>query len=327
MRLSSLFTPHSFHHEKSYFLRYYSFLVYTLLFLAVSAAVIKIPLASPSVLGYATKIAITDIVAFTNQERAKNGAGQVVLNDELSKAAYEKAQDMFKKNYWAHFGPNGEKPWDFIINAGYRYTAAGENLARDFDDSESVVAAWMASPSHRENLVNKSYQDMGIAVVNGTLLGAETTLVVQMFGNPYKSAQIAANLPGSATADSAITKIEATQAKPLVREAETTPTLAQAPQVHLAQAEPVFHAGSPQSIVMGQQAKGVFGIPFELKVLPVIKTIAYGMLLFVAILLAIDTFVIRKRGVVRIATHSTSHIMVAIIVMVSILLIESGKIL
>ena len=64
----------------------------------------------------------------------------------------------------------------------YDYLYAGENLAKNFGGSKEVVDAWYKSPSHRENLINDKYTDVGFAVVNGVLDGYETTLVVQMFG-------------------------------------------------------------------------------------------------------------------------------------------------
>ena len=107
----------------------------------------------------------------------------LALDQRLSEAAQKKAEDMFAKNYWAHYSPEGRKPWDFITESGYTYTVAGENLAKNFSDSKQVVDAWMASSSHRDNLLKASYRDIGFAIVNGVLNGEETTLVVQMFGN------------------------------------------------------------------------------------------------------------------------------------------------
>ena len=92
--------------------------------------------------------------------------------------------DMFAKQYWAHVSADGKQPWDFISDAGYSYTVAGENLARDFQHADQVVEAWMASPTHKANILHEKYTEIGIAVVEGNLEGIETTLVVQMFGNP-----------------------------------------------------------------------------------------------------------------------------------------------
>jgi len=141
-----------------------------------------------NVLGFATDISVDKLYQLTNEQRQKNNLNSLVLNDELSAAAQKKAQDMFAKNYWSHYSPTGSTPWDFILNSGYRYEYAGENLAKNFLFSQGVVDAWMNSPSHRDNLLKKEYTEVGFAVVNGILNGEQTTLVVQMFGKPLVSA-------------------------------------------------------------------------------------------------------------------------------------------
>jgi len=141
-----------------------------------------------NVLGVATDITATKLLEFTNAERQKNGLPALTENTQLSDAAYKKAANMFQNDYWAHFGPNGESPWDFIKQSGYRYEYAGENLAKNFLFSQNVVDAWMNSPTHKENILRKDYREVGFAVVNGMLNGEETTLVVQMFGSPVAQA-------------------------------------------------------------------------------------------------------------------------------------------
>jgi len=140
-----------------------------------------------NILGYATDITVEKLYELTNQERKKHNLPPLNYSEKLSRAAYQKALDMFNKNYWAHFGPNGETPWQFILNAEYEYEYAGENLAKNFLFSENVILAWMNSKTHRENILRKEYTDIGFAVVNGTLNGEPTTLVVQMFGRPLSS--------------------------------------------------------------------------------------------------------------------------------------------
>jgi hypothetical protein len=139
---------------------------------------------SPSILGFASDITPEQVVELTNQKREENGLSPLTINSKLNEAAQRKAGDMFAFNYWAHNSPSGRNPWSFFQEAGYQYLYAGENLARDFMNSNAVVDAWMASPSHRDNLLNGHYQEIGLAVVNGTLDGVETTLVVQLFGTP-----------------------------------------------------------------------------------------------------------------------------------------------
>lgn len=124
------------------------------------------------------------LVALANQERAALGLGTLTVDQRLVNAAHAKGLDMLEKDYWAHFGPNGESPWQFIKAAGYSYQYAGENLARDFSSTTSVHQAWMNSPTHKANIIKAEYTNVGISVVEGDLAGEQTILVVQMFGTP-----------------------------------------------------------------------------------------------------------------------------------------------
>ncbi len=137
---------------------------------------------NPQILGLATNINIQDLEEGVNKERIENGLTPFKINNLLNKAAREKANDMFTKGYWAHLAPDGKTPWFFIDQAGYQYKYAGENLARDFALSNQVVAAWMKSATHKKNILDSKFSDMGLAVVNGNLNGEPTTLVVQFFG-------------------------------------------------------------------------------------------------------------------------------------------------
>ena len=159
------------------------FLTYYLITALLFSFIVKYsPLSN--VLGYATDITVSKLFELTNQERQKNGLAALTLNDKLNQAASQKAQDMFAKNYWNHYGPDGKAPWDFILGSGYQYEYAGENLAKNFLFSQGVVDAWIKSPTHKENILRNNYSEIGFAIVNGTLNGEQTTLVVQMFGKP-----------------------------------------------------------------------------------------------------------------------------------------------
>ncbi len=142
----------------------------------------RLSVSYPAILGYAAQISPTDIVRLTNEQRQANGLGLLNLDEQLSAAAAKKAADMIARGYWAHVSLEGTQPWSFITDSGYQYRHAGENLARDFSETTAIVKAWMDSPTHRENLLNSRYQDIGIAVIDGTLGDRETTLVVQLFG-------------------------------------------------------------------------------------------------------------------------------------------------
>ena len=162
------------------------------------------------VLGYATNVTVSDIYSLSNQERTNVGLTPLILNSQLNSAALAKANDMMADNYWAHIAPDGTTPWYFIESSGYDYITAGENLAKDFNTSSGVVAGWMASTSHRENILNSSYKDVGYAVVNGVLQGSETTLIVAMYGSKNDVVIAAAPIQTESTASTQTTAATAT---------------------------------------------------------------------------------------------------------------------
>ena len=127
------------------------------------------------------------ILSLTNEFRKQNGLNELKVNPLLNEIAKEKASDMLNKKYFAHNSPEGLTPWYWFIKNNYNYKYAGENLAIDFIDSSQVVNAWLNSPSHRANLLNQNYEEVGIAVVSGNIEGYETTLVVQVFGTPKET--------------------------------------------------------------------------------------------------------------------------------------------
>lgn len=120
----------------------------------------------------------------TNEARASARLPSLVRSSTLDLAAQMKAEDMAKNGYFAHTSPTGVTPWRWFQDAGYRYTHAGENLAVHFTDSSAVVEAWLNSPSHRDNILNGNYKEIGIGTAAGRYEGYETVFVVQMFGSP-----------------------------------------------------------------------------------------------------------------------------------------------
>ncbi len=126
----------------------------------------------------------SEILTLTNTERVDNHVGMLTESELLDKSAQAKADDMAAKGYFAHVSPDGKQPWDFITNAGYDYHYAGENLAVRFVDSKDVVDAWMASPSHKANIVKGAYREIGVGVAQGTYKGEPATFVVEHFASP-----------------------------------------------------------------------------------------------------------------------------------------------
>ena len=185
--IRKLFTPHSHNNQKASLLQQSSLLALLGIYIMVQSAINIFTSFQPGVLGYASYINPDKIIEYTNEYRLQNGREPLVLNDDLTQAALAKAQDMFADNYWAHISPDGTEPWYFIAQSGYNYSHAGENLARDFTNPQSVVDAWIDSPSHRKNIIEDDFSEIGVAVVDGDIGGVETTIVVQLFGTPESS--------------------------------------------------------------------------------------------------------------------------------------------
>lgn len=179
-------------------------LVALLLILGVSARTISH--SRPDVLGISYSISADQMLTEVNKIRVENNLGTLIMNLPLSIAAKNKAADMFAKNYWAHFAPDGStSPWIFIRSTGYEYVYAGENLARGFTDSQSVVKAWMNSPTHRANILSPNFSDVGFAISQGRLSGEDTVIIVQMFGSTSEpvagAAKIDTSIAGAKSAE------------------------------------------------------------------------------------------------------------------------------
>lgn len=138
------------------------------------------------VLSYATNMTHDGLLANTNERRIEHNLRALTHNPTLSKAAQAKAEDMIARNYWSHTTPEGKEPWIFLDQVGYRYAAAGENLAYGFSDSASAVAGWMNSPGHKANILNSNYSEVGFGIAHSPNYQGEgeQTVVVAMYAAP-----------------------------------------------------------------------------------------------------------------------------------------------
>lgn len=144
---------------------------------------------------YIAAVIAAVLVDLANEDRVAQELNGLRINPKLVAAAQAKADDMAAKGYFAHETPEGYDSWHWFKQVEYDYAYAGENLAVDFSESNDVEKAWMASPTHRDNILNKNYTEIGIAMAKGTYKGRETIFAVQMFGRP--SAVEVANAVGA----------------------------------------------------------------------------------------------------------------------------------
>lgn len=168
-----------------------AFLIYFLIasFLVVSPSYLKrLQLA---VISSPLSFGADEVIELVNKERVSEEMDALKRNAELDGIAAKKVDDMFEKNYFAHISPEKKTPWDFFKEGQYRYTAAGENLAIDFLTPGDANKAFMESPTHKANILNKLYKEVGAAVVEGTFDGRPTIIIAQYFGTPRVPSRIA----------------------------------------------------------------------------------------------------------------------------------------
>lgn len=103
-------------------------------------------------------------IAIINDIRVSKGLGKLKIDPALNQLAVVKAQDMIARGYFDHKSPFYGGPWDMATLFDYAYVSIGENLARNFKTPKETVDAWLASPSHRENLLGEHYTTTGIGV-------------------------------------------------------------------------------------------------------------------------------------------------------------------
>jgi len=285
--ISLLFIPQEKNNHRALLLQPSFLGIFIALYLLNQSLVQSLTILKPGILGYSSEITVQKVLSQTNEQRQKSGLSLLQYNDTLSQSAIAKAQDMFTNSYWAHNSPQGKAPWDFFKSVGYQYSIAGENLAKDFYDTDGLITAWMNSPTHRDNILNVKYQEIGIAVVNGVLNGIKTTLVVQHFATPL-NAQIA------------------------VKKQNTTsvPNLATSPELSM----------STQSL--GTSAISAPTIS-PILISKIIGTIIFVLIISVLI---IDSYITLKNNTPRLTGSSASHIGFLLIILMLLIFGRQGTI-
>lgn len=136
-------------------------------------------------LPYTPKDLTTDTTAelqmlnLVNEERSKLGLNKLVLDEKLTTIARAHSMDMWQRHYFSHIDPDGNSPFDRLQNAGVNFSSAGENLALA-RSVESAHTGLMNSEGHRRNILDPSYNKIGIGAIDGGIYGIMFT---QLFTN------------------------------------------------------------------------------------------------------------------------------------------------
>ena len=274
-----------------------------------------VPTSGVGILGYASNISTNEVIALTNQKRQEAGLSPLQNNAQLQEAARAKGEDMLQKDYWAHVAPDGTEPWKFFVDVGYEYRYAGENLAKDFTNPTSAIDAWMASPTHKDNMLSAKYSEIGIAVVEGDLNGVDTTIIVQLFGSRY--VDIAPEPVAAVTRVPAEPKLP-TQAPVVLASPEPVLTVVSTPIPipALVIQQPVVAADSQES------SDQVLVSPFLAT-----KTLSLFVTGFLLVVLVVDAVVISRRRIARISGRTFAHMAFIGTIVAIALVLKAGRII
>lgn len=114
----------------------------------------------------------TEVIRLVNNERANAGRSPLTENEQLSRVARLKSEDFIKNNYFSHNSPTYGSPFDMMRQFGISFIAAAENIASGQRSASEVMNTWMNSSGHRTNILNATYNQIGVGVArdnNGKL--------------------------------------------------------------------------------------------------------------------------------------------------------------
>lgn len=101
----------------------------------------------------------------------------------LEDVAYAHSRDMGDHNFFSHTGSDGLTVGDRVSNAGYDWSAAGENIAAGQQTIDTVMAAWLDSPGHCANIMRPLFTEFGMASYSVT--GSDYRIYwTQVFARP-----------------------------------------------------------------------------------------------------------------------------------------------
>ncbi len=121
-------------------------------------------------------------IDLTNAERKKAELKPLAANPQLMAVARAHAANMAKQDKLEHT-LDGKEPAERVKDAGYKYSATGENIAWNAITPKEVMKGWMDSPPHKENILRPEYTEIGVAVAKNN---KGERYWVQVFGTPRK---------------------------------------------------------------------------------------------------------------------------------------------
>lgn len=119
------------------------------------------------------------MLSLINKEREKAGLNQLEFDEVFARVARKHSRDMFARGYFSHYTPEGKSPFDRIRKEDLRFKIAGENLALA-QTLNLAHEGLMESPGHKANILHRSFNRVGIGILDGGIYGI---MVTQNFRN------------------------------------------------------------------------------------------------------------------------------------------------
>ncbi|MGC1307573.1 MAG: CAP domain-containing protein [Phormidesmis sp.] len=126
----------------------------------------------------------SELLLLTNQARQSAGVGTLQFSYQLGQSAQKYAEEMATQNFFSHVGKDGSTLTSRIEATGYKFTAAGENLAAGQKAARSVFQGWMSSEEHRANILQAEFTEVGFGLFDATGSSDYGRYWVQNFGKP-----------------------------------------------------------------------------------------------------------------------------------------------
>lgn len=196
--LKHFFIPHHENNYHPHILHHKRVLFYGFLGIVVKAVAVLTALLLPTQAFVIPEVLVAEqgrIIELTNEVRAREGKTPLSYAEKLGQSSLRKAEDMARNNYFEHTGPDGRRLRDFLRDAQYPYSVAGENLAVGFASPEDAVEAWVESPTHFANLIDADFVDIGVGGSVGMYGNASAIYLVQHFGKPKPEVVSGAHAP------------------------------------------------------------------------------------------------------------------------------------
>ncbi|HEX2945012.1 MAG TPA: SafA/ExsA family spore coat assembly protein [Clostridia bacterium] len=109
-----------------------------------------------------------EVIRLVNVERARAGLPALTTNWQLCRVARYKSADMANRGYFSHTSPTYGSPFQMMQNFGLQFTSAGENIAYGQRTPSQVMTDWMNSPGHRNNILSRSYSQIGVGLAKNS---------------------------------------------------------------------------------------------------------------------------------------------------------------